>query len=665
MLFAVYMYWQRKTMRWQLFIICIVLISGRYVLFQLNQNVKVIHDTVQIVDIDYYESSERLTIRYHNHRYHLYVYSDDYALGDWINVQGNIQPYETVTIPGGFNAKSYYLSHHVLGKVIVNELSFEHAGFNLLQLRAWLMDHVSTSHQSFVKSFIFGKDQLDDTTSDMFKQANLLFLMQTTGLHAYALVILFRKMMFYFNTDEHVQDGVTIGIYSVLCYLNGFTIGVVRLCLTQIFRVINKHYQLRLTPLDRLFIVCFMMILLNFSWVYSVGLFMTFMILLVIEIARDRYQSYHGYLKRLVISLLITLACLPFTGFFNPLIICCLPMIIFYVTGIIYPLTFMACFTTRIDHVLGYLFEGLKWSVEMLNHAGLTLYMPAFNTWQICLYYGFLAYMLRAYQTKQLWLRTVLLSGLFGFKIISNQYVNDAAVYILDVGQGDTIYVETRTCKAMIDSFNGSAAFLKDHGVYQLDYLFLTHSDEDHTKEADLIINDIGVNHVIVNPYDNQYDAYTAQIIKGYAHQHIMCGQLDFYILGPLKAYANANDNSLVLAVTIGEDDYLFTGDISQTVEHDLVDAYDNDLKSDILKVAHHGSNTSSADRFIKAVQPRDAVISVGRSNRFGFPHQETLDTLYKYGVHITRTDQIGTIQITYKRTERLWEGMLPISDEF
>ncbi len=660
-----YVYWQRKTMRWQLFAVIVVLLLSRYFLFSSHQQITYINDSVKVVDIDRYETSSRLTIRYKTHRYHVYVYDDEIQLGDIIYVNGDIDTYEKVTIPNGFNANSYYLSQNVIGKINVKSLSFVRHEFSIFSLRERLMDHTKTIHQSFVNSFIFGKDQLEDELSDPFREANLLFLCQTTGLHAYVLVLLIKKIMFYFDFGENTQQSVIISIYGLLCYLNGFAIGVTRLLFSQIFNVINKRFRLRLTPLDRIFIIGFIMIIISFQWVYSIGFLMTNIILLTLELARDRYQSYQGYVKRIVMSFLIVLACLPFTGLVNPLIMICLPLLIIYVTGIVYPLSFVAFFTTRLDDLMGLLLNGLTRIVDIINSTHLTYYLPSLDQWQILLYYTLFIYLLFAYKRYQLLIRLTLISALFGFKLVTNRYMNDASVYFLDVGQGDTTYIETRSCQVMIDSFSGSTDFLKHQGINQLDILFLTHSDSDHTKEASQIVHQIGADRIVINPYDDGYEDYPTQVIKAKPDQYLSCGNLSFHILGQHHPYDEANLNSLVIQVTIEEDVYLFTGDIHKEVEQDLIAYYGHDLKSDILKIAHHGSTTSTSSTFIEYVQPSYAIIFAGRHNRFDFPHQETINSLLYHHIITYRTDQLGTIIITYKNMQRLWEATLPISTEF
>ena len=662
--FLGYVCWQRKQIRWSFFAVLCAILCARYIIFSMYREIKTINDTVKVVEVDDYETIKRLTISYQTHRYHVYTY-DDIDVGDFIYISGDVTAYEHETIPYGFDSYQYYLSHNVLGQIQTETLYIVKSGVHFFDIRSMLIQRVSAPYTNMIQSLVFGKEYLDVTSKDILQSVNLLFLMQTTGLHAYILVLGIKKLMFYMNVSEKNQSIIVIIIYTLLCYLNAFKVGVTRLLLSQLFYIANKHYKWRLTPLDRLFVIGFLMIISAFQWVYSTGLLMTFLILITLELARDRYQSHTGYIKRLVVSLLIFGVCLPFTKIITPFVILLLPMFIIYVTGVLYPLALIALINARVQILFGYAYETFIHVIRVLNGKQVVLYLPALNDWQIILYYGFFIYFLWAYKRKHMIISIILMTSLFGYQVIHHRYMNQARVYFLDVGQGDTIFIETRSCYAMIDSFNGSTDFLKNHGINQLDYLFLTHSDQDHVKESQDIIKDIGVDNIVINPYDDAYEKYEKPVIPAFACDQFSCGDLVFRILGPLKAYEDANDNSLVIAVTIESDRYLFLGDISKQVESDLVHQYGHQLKSDIVKIAHHGSNTSTSKILMDYMKPTHTVITVGRNNRFDFPSEETLSILNSYRVMIHRTDIEGTIIITYKNAVKLWETTLSISCHF
>ena len=118
-------------------------------------------------------------------------------------------------------------------------------------------------------------------------------------------------------------------------------------------------------------------------------------------------------------------------------------------------------------------------------------------------------------------------------------------------------------------------------------------------------------------------------------------------MLGPVKSYAETNDTSIVLRIDYGETSFLFTGDMETEAENDMLDYWEGkmDWKTDVLKVGHHCSNTSTGYRFLNEVSPEYGVISLGKDNSYGHPHKEPMSRLKQAGVVILRTDELGTIQ--------------------
>ena len=120
-----------------------------------------------------------------------------------------------------------------------------------------------------------------------------------------------------------------------------------------------------------------------------------------------------------------------------------------------------------------------------------------------------------------------------------------------------------------------------------------------------------------------------------------------FYIVAPEKFVEASNDASVVILAEIGGKRWLFTGDLEKEGENRLIDDYKS-LQVDVLKVGHHGSNTSTTPPFLNSLNPKVALISAGRNNRYGHPHQEVVDTLEKNGVIVYRTDQNGAITYSF-----------------
>lgn len=123
-------------------------------------------------------------------------------------------------------------------------------------------------------------------------------------------------------------------------------------------------------------------------------------------------------------------------------------------------------------------------------------------------------------------------------------------------------------------------------------------------------------------------------------------GETSVTVLGPVQSYADPNDTSIILRAEYGDTSFLFTGDMETTAENDMLDYWGSRMswETDVLKVGHHGSDTSTGYRFLNEVSPDYAVISVGKGNAYGHPHEQPLSRLKQAGVTILRTDELGTI---------------------
>lgn len=232
--------------------------------------------------------------------------------------------------------------------------------------------------------------------------------------------------------------------------------------------------------------------------------------------------------------------------------------------------------------------------------------------------------------------------------------------HFIDVGQGDAILVTSKDGNMLIDtSISGArdelTAYLASANVTVLDYLVLTHPDADHIGNADYVIDNYDVKNIILTDhastsktYERMLDAIersSANVIEAEAGYQFSIGALTNTIIAPNDDYDDPNEMSVVIKATYGTTSVMLTGDAEVESEEDTVKKWDaSSLESDILKVGHHGSKTSTTDEFLDAVDPDIAVISCGLDNKYGHPHDETIQKLEEKGIEIYRTDLHGSI---------------------
>ena len=244
-------------------------------------------------------------------------------------------------------------------------------------------------------------------------------------------------------------------------------------------------------------------------------------------------------------------------------------------------------------------------------------------------------------------------------------------VHFIDVGQGDSVLVIEGENVMLIDTGDTSSEskdaisdYLEKESITEIDYLILTHPDSDHIGGAPMVIESFNVVNCIMPDvvkdtkiYENTLIALDEQdvnVIAAESGAQYALGDADFKVLAPnSESYSDWNDYSVVIKLVYGARSIMFTGDAHVESEEEILAVYsDAELDCDVLKVGHHGSDTSSGEDFLSAVSPLYAVISCGEGNKYGHPHGVTLEKLEDFGVTVYRTDLSGTIVLTTDGTE-------------
>ena len=227
----------------------------------------------------------------------------------------------------------------------------------------------------------------------------------------------------------------------------------------------------------------------------------------------------------------------------------------------------------------------------------------------------------------------------------------------IDVGQADSILLRTEDKAMLIDAGNNEdgedvVKYIKDKGIDKLEYVIGTHPHEDHIGGLDNVINELNIGTIYMpeittntKTYENVLTAIENKELsinipkKG---NKFYLGKAECEIMtDSILDKNNLNLASIITKVTFGNTTFLFTGDAETENEETI-----NWPKIDVLKVGHHGSNTSTSQQFLNQIQPKIAVISVGKDNDYGHPNEETLEKLENVGAEIYRTDESGTIEI-------------------
>lgn len=237
----------------------------------------------------------------------------------------------------------------------------------------------------------------------------------------------------------------------------------------------------------------------------------------------------------------------------------------------------------------------------------------------------------------------------------------DLEVHFIDVGQGDSIFIELPNDETMLIDAGPSTGivpnYIEGQGYNEIDYVIATHPDADHINGMPEVLNTFKIDTFYMPEKEHTTQIFSRMLdaiskngcdaIYAIAGKEIInTSELKVYFVGPTRIYSDNNACSAVVKLEYKDVSLLFTGDAEYSSESDMISA-GYDLTADILKVGHHGSSSSTSSAFIKAVNPKEAVISVGENNRYGHPTSEVLAILGNAGINIYRTDEVGTIIVT------------------
>ena len=246
---------------------------------------------------------------------------------------------------------------------------------------------------------------------------------------------------------------------------------------------------------------------------------------------------------------------------------------------------------------------------------------------------------------------------------------NDMTVHFVDVGQGLGILVRSGDETLVYDGGPASnadlfSAYLQEQGVKQIDYMIASHYDADHIGGLLEALELFDVENVIGPTYEHDSNLYrnflSAVSEEGIEIYHPEVGDMfefgsgRFTVLSPDGVYPNdSNKNSVVVKLENGDDSFMFTGDAEEDSEQKMLGM---DLDCDVLCVGHHGSSYSTSWEFLSATDPECAVVSCGRENTYGHPHDETIEKLHYMDISIYRTDKQGTIVAYSTGKEISWD---------
>lgn len=656
------------------FITCI------FLLININKKIDVpilTNNSYELIINDYKINDKTITIYFDNIIGKYYVdndekvkeFKDNYSFGDKIYIEGEISVPNNNTIPNNFNYKDYLYHKYIYYIIKIDKIKIISKNDNIfLLIKNSIYKRIDTiKYNDYLYAFILGKSYyIDSEVLNNYKINGITHLFALSGLHVsmFSSIILF--ILKKIKLSEKLSYFITSLFLIFFAFIASFTPSIIRSVLFFILSSINNVYYLYIKPKYLLYIVFSILIFINPFYIYDTGFILSFCISFFILLFNEKNKINNNLLSILVISILSTLSSLPIIinmsyeinilGFINNL------FFIPYVTYIVFPLSIIVVFISKLSFILNFLIIIMEYiSKVSSNILNVKLIFPKMSLFLIIIYYVLLILIVKKINLKKIFI--IYLSFLyFRCNFDKNNYV-----YFIDVGQGDSALIVTKNNKSILIDTGGKVGsnyslmksnvipFFKSIGIRKLDYLFITHGDYDHAGYGIDLVNNFNVKNRFTNK--GKYNSLEKKLnIKSFNNSYIKIDNVEIYSLNS-KLYNNENSDSLVLLVIIDNYKLLFMGDASINTEKDIMNNYDiGDVF--ILKVGHHGSKTSSSEEFINSVNPKYSIISVGKNNKFGHPNKEVLDNLSNSKIY--RTDIDGSIMFKIKKDKLRIETYSP-----
>ncbi|MBD5453974.1 MAG: DNA internalization-related competence protein ComEC/Rec2 [Lachnospiraceae bacterium] len=626
-------------------------------------------------------------------------------MGSYVRMQGKLRIYTRATNPGEFDARRYYQILHIQGslqqaKVLKESASYSKFREKLMFIKTYLADLIDTCYEekdaSIMKAMLLGeKSGLDEETKQLYQLNGIIHILSISGLHISLIGMGLYKILQKIRCPKAVT--VIISVIFMYSYglMTGMSISALRAIVMFAFRISAGLFKRTYDMLTAMSLVALSVLIEQPLYLYHSGFLFSFGAILAIglflSVVEENLLGKTKIEKIMSTSLSVSIITLPvYLCFYYeyPLYSLLLNLVIIPGTTLIVadglislaasaaylPLGKYAAFPV---HVILSFYERCASFALKLPGSRNILGQP--KNWQVLLFIVILCiavFCSKKWTKLQFW--QWILAALM---CITMRWQDGLQITLIDVGQGDGIYIaDDMGGHYLIDGGSSDKSdvgtyqilpFLKHEGVESLDAVFITHMDSDHYNGIRTLIEQMDGSGIIIenlilpdvgeNSKSEEYKEMVQLAAKQgisvhYIHkgESLRHGELKLTCLHPEKgAEQETNEASIVLYLEYEAFTALFTGDLEGSGEEAVrkqMESYLPGGKSlTVLKVAHHGSKNSTGEVFLETASPYIALISAGKDNSYGHPHEELMKRLAHTGCYIYQTKEGGALTVTYQ----------------
>ncbi len=633
---------------------------------------------------------------------------ENFIPGDIISIKGKFEKAQKARNYGGFNYRNYLKQQKIHGIVYCEKISKIKESFHIQKVRLYIYNKINNlykdEYSKFLNGILIGKsDELSDNIKENFRDSSISHILAISGLHVSYVVIGLKFILDKIINSKKIKNILIIMFLFFFAFFTGFSSSCIRACIMNVMIFLNSNLHRKNNFYINFLLAFFIIISINPFNIFNVGMWLSFFGTLgivlfynfFVRISEIKLKKKYKILNIFFVSFSAQILIFPimiyvfntisFTFFISNILVSFIigPILVIGYISIIFSIFLnpIAKLLSKLENLLIYIIFKIAEICSKIPFSKIYVITPKIIF--IILFYIIIFYLIYLFKTRFFYMMKLVffkkkiviknfskmwkyIFCLFIFSLLFN-FNKGLLINFIDVGQGDSCLITTPLGKnILIDGGeydygeNVLLPYLLDKQIVKIDYLIISHCDSDHIGGLFSVLKNIKVEKVFIG-IQSKYSEQLQDLLKIVNNKNIELITLEegnsvkieksvnLQVLWPNRNEIinenSLNNNSLVFKIIYNNFSILFTGDIEEIAENKIVEIQKKELNSIILKVAHHGSKTSSTEKFIENVKPQIAIIGVGEKNKFGHPSDIIIERLESKKCKIYRTDINGEIE--------------------
>ncbi|MEI5905773.1 DNA internalization-related competence protein ComEC/Rec2 [Bacillus spongiae] len=630
-----------------------------------------------------------------------------FPIGSKCQVEGKLEKAKKPSNMNAFDYRQYLRNQQVYWTLEVHHAVCQKDGKSLSifinqwrdRAKSFILSHFGQASPVALALIMGDRSELSEDIYKAFQRIGVIHLLAISGLHVGIITGICYYVFLRFGMTHRDIKVVLLFFLPLFALFTGAAPPVVRATVMLMLILISSLIKLNINSLAAVCLSLVLNILYDPRLILSPGFQLSYCVCFALILSsRKLFQGKPYFTVMWRVSVVSTISSLPIIlfHFYEVSIIGLITNLVYvpFFSFIILPLCYLTFFIslmipTLSDRIIYPLEQSIKIMEDMsimissIPYSTVLLGKPSIPLlfFCLCLIVSFFYFWEKG---KTLYL-FILCCTFFFLSFILPFLSPKGEVAFLDVGQGDSIFIKLPFNKGnyLIDTggmmpYNSSSTydvgeaiivpFLKSKGVKRIDKLILTHNDFDHIGGATAVMEEFIVKEIVISPSSLDNVEMNKIASKAASKQipilQVRAGETwtnsggSFLVVSPFEEHYEGNNDSLVIYAELGGKRWLFTGDLEEEGERQLLQKWELDI--DVLKVGHHGSDTSSTEEFIKSLTPQVSIISAGNNNQFGHPHEAVLSRLQSEKSKVFITAKQGGIHYEYAGNSGTFYTVLP-----